>query len=469
MPKFASLALASLGFLLPAAGTLHAQQDPAPKLSAGDLKSLNGKLAKMVEAQTAYDEAGSNSKQRDKAAKNYDSAKDAFFAEFDRLSEKLGDKQAILKSMPDLEAVFANCFPYERKSALSLRKVDAKDGVPAYWLSVPKSYKAEVPNRALLLVPGLDEKGEWTDGKKWFEATWTDKAPLAADTLIHVPVVAKEVDLDTAPDYSKTEAEQQERQRNAELMLSYGDTQRTYNVDRSRRFVDAGKGSCGFAVRLATYFPDLFAGMVLRHPVDDPKVRLGSLGGVHFLLLSSADTAEACKAMKERFDKIDPAICTVLQTTDAYPHPAAAPEIEKWMAGVKRDFHRKKIVIEPNDDRFRKSYWVGIEKMLSVYTAPEALKPRVEVEADRAQNRIRITSVGVESIFLTLNDSLVDLDKPFTIVVNDKAMTEQRARSFNEMWKYMLQKFDPEFLFPVQFRVQVPEPEKKAAEAGGGK
>ena len=35
---------------------------------------------------------------------------------------------------------------------------------------------------------------------------------------------------------------------------------------------------------------------------------------------------------------------------------------------------------------------------------------------------------GVESFTLLLNDDLVDLDKEFTVVVNDKAVTEKRTR-----------------------------------------
>ena len=75
---------------------------------------------------------------------------------------------------------------------------------------------------------------------------------------------------------------------------------------------------------------------------------------------------------------------------------------------------------------------------------------------------------------LQLNDSLVDLDKDFTIVVNDKAITEKRSRDFNRMLDYVILRFDPDFLFPVQFRVRVPKPEAKAGdakpgEAGGNK
>ncbi|MEQ1634637.1 MAG: hypothetical protein ABL997_19825, partial [Planctomycetota bacterium] len=68
-----------------------------------------------------------------------------------------------------------------------------------------------------------------------------------------------------------------------------------------------------------------------------------------------------------------------------------------------------------------------------------------------------------------LNDSLVDLDKPVTIVVNEKAITEKRSRDFTSMLRRMLLKYDTQFLFPVEFRVNVPPPESKPAGTGGGK
>ncbi len=103
-----------------------------------------------------------------------------------------------------------------------------------------------------------------------------------------------------------------------------------------------------------------------------------------------------------------------------------------------------------------------------IHTAPLDKRPRVEAEVDRADNRINIKAVGVESILLTLNDSLVDLDKEFTIVINDKAVSEKRSRDFNTLLSYAQQRFDTDFLFPVQLRLGVPTSDATPAEPGGG-
>ncbi|MGE3174091.1 MAG: hypothetical protein AB7O97_15800 [Planctomycetota bacterium] len=463
MPLLATLTIACLG-LSPQGGA--AAQNP-PLLTAQEQKSLQSKLAKLIEARTEYDSSSSsNPRLREKAQRGYEQAKDAFTEEWEARVAKKGD---ILGSPADLEAIFANVIAYERKSGVTMRKINEKDDIPEHCLYVPKGYKSDSPIRTVLLVPGKGDDGEWADGVKWYEEAWGKSNPADADTMFHVPHFSEGLDLDAMPDYSSLAGEATETQRIGELMRSFGETQRTYNVDRARLFLDAAKDGCGFALRVATHFPDRFAGLILRHPVDVPDLRLGSLGGVSVLLISSPATAAACEKLKERLDAVSPSICTILEGKGEYPFRDSAADIETWMDGVRRTVNHRKVVLEPNDDRFRKGFWVAIETMDSVHLSPEGMKPRVVAEADPDQNRIKIDTVGVEAIYLQLNDALVDLDKPFTILINGKAITEERRREFNRMLDFMLQRFDGEFLFPVQFKVQVPEPEARASEAGGGK
>jgi hypothetical protein len=436
--------------------------DPQPKLTAAEHKSLHDKLAKLIIARTEYDMSADRA--REKAQKAYAKAKEAFQKEWDSRVEKKGD---LIASMADLQAIFANCFEYESRGALTIRKVDAKEGFPAYSLSVPKAYKPDTPTRTILLLPGMEERG-WVEGVRYFKDTW-EKAASANDTIFHLPAISREIELDPAPDYTQSDAEELEKRRNGELLNSFGETQRSYNVDRSRLFLDAGKGASGFALRAATHFPDRFAGLVLRHPVAVDEIRLGSITGLPVLLLSSAATPEAAKKLAERLNALEAGQCKVIETTDEYPFKAAAAEIEQWMAGIKRDVNRKKVVLEPNDDRFRKGFWVAIDTMDAIHTAPADKKPRVVAEADRATNRIKITAVGVESLVLQLNDALIDLDKEFTVVVNEKAVPERFTRDFNRMLDYVILRYDAEFLFPVQFRTRVPRDEAKPADAGGDK
>src|SRR5262249_47979186 len=223
-------------------------------------------------------------------------------------------------------------------------------------------------------------------------------------------------------------------------------------------------------LRATTYFPHGFAGLILRPPDADAvaDLRFGSLNGKAVLLLSSPDTAAACAKLKERIDALTKDSCTVLETTDAYPFKAATPEIEKWLAGVKRDLMRTHVVLEPNHDRWHDGYWVKIGTMESLQGGVPGKLPRLEVDADRANNRITVKAVGIEQFTLLLNDALVDLDKEFTVIVNGKAMTQKRSRSLNRAVELVRDPyFDGDFVFPTEFATRVPKAEEKPAESGG--
>ena len=204
------------------------QDVPPALLTPAEQKSLHDKLAEYIKSWTEYDDA--TDKAREKFAKSYGKAKEAFQKEWEGKVAKKGD---LLKSPADMQAIFSNCFLYEKKSPLSLRKFDAKAQIGAHYLMVPPSYKSEKPTRTVLLVPGQDDSGAWVDGQRYFEATW-DKSATAGDSIFHIPVIGKDIDFTAMPDYSKTGTEEAEKQRNGELLGSYGETTRNYNVDRSR-------------------------------------------------------------------------------------------------------------------------------------------------------------------------------------------------------------------------------------------
>ena len=68
---------------------------------------------------------------------------------------------------------------------------------------------------------------------------------------------------------------------------------------------------------------------------------------------------------------------------------------------------------------------------------------------------------------LLLNDALIDLDKEFTVEVNGKAYKEKRERNLNFMVDGILLRFDPSYLFPVQYGIAVPKGEGENGTGGG--
>ncbi|MCA8948540.1 MAG: hypothetical protein KDE27_03510 [Planctomycetes bacterium] len=439
-------------------------QEPILDKSAQD--GLAKKLQAYLEAEAAYMSSDS-SKEREKLAKKRESAKDAFIKDWESKTKK-GD---LLASMPDLRAIYQNCFTLERprNAPGTPRKyeVELRDGKAEYVLLLPKKYKPDAPMRTVIVLPGTkaaDQMSSWEDADRYLDQIWPRKCEARETTIFHVPQLPEGLEMDPMPDYSREGQEAQEQRRIAVVFGTYGETMRDVNVDRPRVFLDCGRGDCAFGLRFVSMFPDRFAGIVLRDPTKVEDLRLGSLTGMPVLMLKTADNAGVVDTLKQRLDAVSPEAVSVLDATDAYPFEAANEAISKWMDEHERDMTPKHVVIEPNHDRFNRAYWARIGRMNPVHGTAADQRPRLEVTADRASNRIVVKAQGVESFSLMLNDDLVDLDKEFTVVINDKAVTEQKRRDQRGMQERMLERRDWDFLFPVEFQSTVPKAEPKEGE-----
>jgi hypothetical protein len=475
MVCLASYFLAPLTLLLPQETPPAPGQTPAPAtasakpplLTPAEQAALRTKLVKYLDATDVYDNKASGLKAREKASKAREKTKE----EFDKEWAKLEKKGNLIASMADLRAIFDNCFVLEKPSFSTgqLRKEQLKEDNSDYSFFLPKTYTAEKPHRTVVVMPGTatpDAAGTWAKPADYFAAVW-DKTNLVNSTIVHMVTVPDRLELDPIPDFSREGDEAEEERRIRAVWNGFGQVMANYNIDRGAVFFDCGRGACGFALRFVTMFPDRFAGIVLRQPVEVDDIRLGTLTGKPVLMLKTAATEKAVTALKERLEAITPGCVTVVDATDDYPHKAAAGAIEEWMGKQRRSMSPTKVVIEPNHDRFNRAYWVKIDRADPLLGAPLDTRARLEVEADRATNRIVVKARGVEQFVLFLNDDLVDLDKEFTVVVNDKAFVEKKVRSFRDMVERMVVRRDWDYLFPVMYATTVPKAtaeEKPAAE-----
>ena len=458
MSILASLAvLALLPQAPPSNGQGGTEQDGRPPLlTPAEQLLLRDKMAEFIKADDAWDRATAV-KDREKTGKKRETAKEACEKEWDKM-EKRGHN--LLASMADLRAIFENCFLLERpeKEPGSLRKDKAFGVEYSYFL--PKSYKADKPMRTVIVLPGTAAAGApaWAKPADYFAAVW-DKTTALNDTIFQICHVPAGLELDPVPDFSREGQGDEEQRRIDAVWSGFGPVVNAYNVDRPRVFLDCGRATCGFGVRFVSIFPDRFAGLILRQPIDVAGIRLGSLLGVPVLMLQTAATAGDVAALKGRLEAVTPDSVTVVEATDDYPHKGASGAIEAWMQKQQRKMTPKKIVIESNHDRHNRSYWADMDRVEPLSTAGPDDKPRLEVEADRATNRITVKTQGVDSFFLYLNDDLIDLDKEFTVVINDKASTEKRTRNFPEMRKRLVVRRDWEYIFPVDYHATVPKEE----------
>ena len=459
MITLASLATSSLFTLAPQepADTPPSVQAKAAILDASAHTSLRNKLIKMLAAEEEYDNA--TGRDRLKANRNRQKAKASFRKEWDSRSKK-GN---LLASMPDLRAIYENCFKVGKApgSPGTVRKggsVESDDRKYEYSYYLPKKYKPTTPCPTVLMLPGTKdgEDSTWVDGRRYFQDTW-NKTAAAGTTIFHIPQIPDGLEMDPTPDFSRDGQEAMEQRRIELMWATYARTMRGVNVDRPHAFIDCGRGSSAFGLRFASIFPDRFAGVIMRAPVEIEDLRFGSLLGIPVLMIDNGSNTEEIATLKKQLEAITPDSVTVIEATDEYPYKASADAIDAWMQEQRREMTPSKVVIEPNHNRFNNAYWVRIETMNPIHTSTAENKPRIEVTADRANNRIVVKAQGIEDFSLLLNDDIVDLDKQFTVVVNDKAVTEQRTRDERGMVRRMMSRRDWEFLFPVIYTSTVPK------------
>jgi hypothetical protein len=466
MTVLASFVLAPLVSLAPQEATpsTSGQNEAAakaqdPLLNDKEQAAVRAKLMAYLAADEEWSQ--SSGRARDRASR----AREKTREDFDKEWEKHEKKGNLLASMPDLRAIFANCFELKRPSFSlgQLRKETAKEDDVDFSFWLPKAYRPEVPCQTVIVLPGTtasDAIGQWAKPADYWAATW-DKAEATKDSIFQICHTPAGLELDPVPDFSRDISVAEEERRYKAVFAGWAHVMANFNVDRAKVFLDCGRGACGFGLRFVSVFPDRFAGVILRDPVTVPDIRLGSLHGKAVLMIKSPATAEAVGELKQRLEEVTPGSVTVVDATDEYPHQAATQAIDEWMEQQHRDMTPKTVVIEPNHDRFNRSYWVDIDRAEPLIGASLDRRPRIEVNAERAANRITVKTQGVESFYLFLNDDLVDLSSEFTVVINGKAMPETKDRQFRDLLERMRVRRDWEYLFPVMFRAEVPKSEGK--------
>ena len=425
-------------------------QDEKPIMKASETKSLSDKLRKYLSADLTYQAA--RGRAREKAAKTLRKARTSFEKDW-----KKADDKGVLGSMTDLRAVFYNCFkpvkPDIGKGSVLERGI--KD-MPIKWaIRLPKKYTEKKPWGTILTLPSGKE-GDWVDPRDYFKMVW-GKSPIIDQFIVQIPLLPDQLEMDPIPNYTRDRAEEEEDKRIRSVFGAFGYLVNNYTIDRGRVFMDCGSETCGFGVRFATLFPDRWAGLILRDATEVDDLRIGNLLHVPVLALKTDKNAAVIDELKKRWDETCPDMMTVIDAKGAAPHLESSDDILAWVKDKKRNMVPSKITLEPNHDRFNKSYWVDIHVADSLLTTIGEERPRIEASADRATNRITIDAVGIERFEILLNDDLVDLDKEFTIVVNGKAIKETRRRSFVEMKSRMLERNDWDYIFPVRYVTSVPK------------
>ncbi|MEO6708502.1 MAG: PHB depolymerase family esterase, partial [Planctomycetota bacterium] len=275
-------------------------------------------------------------------------------------------------------------------------KGDAKEDPMSYALWLPKAYRVDVePYPLLLCLPGAKD-GKAQSGETFLQENWMD-ATLREKVLIAV------VNLPEDPkSWSEGQTSTGKPGGIAVTMRALRDVREKYSVDCDRIYICGREAGVAAAISIASKFPHIFAGAIGRAG-DSGETPVDNFRGLPtFFAGAGAQAAEFEKKSKEAgFDN-----CTLKSDgTDL--------DVLTWMTDHPRIANPVKVTLYPGKPIPSKAYWLKVQPT----DVPSGVA-KIDAEIDRSKNTITITGNGIRQVTLMLNDVLVDLDKPVSVVLN---------------------------------------------------
>ncbi len=478
----------ALGLLFPSYHPLPAQGGdvPSPVLPKGDIKTLNKKLAAWFKLKTEANDLDNSlddlksDRQRKKLRKKIRDlnskarkAREKFMTDFEKKGQKVG---GLLKHVGDLRAIFEGCFPYKNvfsdgKPKKRWAEIRGKKKSNPFFLRSPKAYKATKDWPLILTLPGK-ENGKYPSGEKIIEKLWpSDVGDLGSNYLVAAPELDPEIDFNAPfnPSTQKEEEIARESLRRRTIHRILRDIFINFRVDMDRVYMVALGDFAPFALRLVSTFPDRYAGLILIRPSSFEEARISNLSNLAVAVIHDENGKAEAEGFASALEKAGGKVA-LFSATKKGPGGGRTEDLVSWMEENRRVLFRNRVVLEPVTDYFRKSYWVEILEASYISEVPKDEKPRVEVTADPATNRIVVKARNVTKIRIYYNDLLANLDKEITLVLNGTTKLDKRIRSFTTLQNLVITRGDPRNIFTAMGVYSIPKPEESAgAEEDSGK
>ncbi|MFQ5506031.1 MAG: hypothetical protein ACE5F1_14720 [Planctomycetota bacterium] len=451
---------------------------PPPVLPPADIKRLSKELSAWWDLEIKHIELQESGKKKTKkqrrrirrASDQAQKAKAKFTEDFHKRGKRIG---GIEKHVGDLLAIWDSCFDYRKVyGGGKVLKKHARGKKLPYWIRYPKTYDLSRRYPLIFALPyrTTDRRKErWISGKDYIERAWPAANEDALENVIVVcPELPDDMDLSSHVDMTK-EDDPEELERRVFLFTVMGQVFNELRIHNDKVFLEASGESVPFALRVASAFPDRFAGLVLKSPQGAREAVFENLSNMSIAILHGGDKQKAMH-LERKLKESGHNDVAIEQSGGELPFGEKSEWIHEWMKNVRRDLFAKKVVLAPAHDMFRKAYWVQITKAESLgETGLEQYRPRVEVTADRETNRVEVKARNVSEVRLYFNDLIVDLDKPITFILNGKTREEKRTRNLRLLTDLVFKRNDPRYIFLATGTYEIPEAEKDGAEAGSGK
>ena len=304
-----------------------------------------------------------------------------------------------------------------------------------HWLSAELSVSAQQNGYRVIVrvVADSDALGNVDPRLEGLLAPWPDLS-LLPDTAIVALRLPREFGFQDEFWGDTKAGRAREAQRVAAFEAALRDALRAVpRFDPNKLVLDCDRNTCGFGLRLLTYWPRRFAGALLRDPEVVPGLRLDAVATpvgllVEFLTRESHEEVQA--RLDEAYAQQGRAPRHVVASFESFEHRIAEsdqPAYDRWVLGLERQSDPpQSLVLAPNGLAGHGMDWLTIEAFdESVGSVRDA---RIEARIDRARNRVTVQSRRVREVTFWLDDRLLDLSEPITFVLDGSPVVEYLVR-----------------------------------------
>ncbi|MFT5051469.1 MAG: hypothetical protein ACI8QZ_002887 [Chlamydiales bacterium] len=380
--------------LLALTAPLLAGDSQERKLKDNDLKKFAARLSDYIEAKQGN--------------KGLVKAEEAIGAELEKLKKKLKGADP-LSSSTDLGQALWLSHEYAKARTKKGKVTDetfdssfiGDDGL-SYAIWTPKGYSPKSTAYPLIItIPENDPEISPSQHimRNWMESEVRDNAIIVAPTMPE------------AADAWETSGSPGDAGGVAFVLTTLKAVKERYAIDPNRVYISGRGAGTGAALKIASYFPHLFAGMIGRAG-DASEVAFENMGNLptYFTGAGSRATAYLEQVKGAGYDN-----CTIEMEGKEL-------DIWAWIQEHPRIASPDKVILVPGAPFPVRGYWLSVRQ--STETAA-----RLEARVDRETNTIHIDAEGISDVSLYLNDTLVNLDEPVTVICNGAETVETIPRS----------------------------------------
>lgn len=213
-----------------------------------------------------------------------------------------------------------------------------------------------------------------------------------------------------------------------------------YNVDTNRIFLTGMSNGGVGALRIGITYADRFAGVIPMAGAmpDEALPLLKNLKNTSvYIIHGSKDQVIPVEYSRKINNRLTELGYDVVYREHSRVHPEAGghffpseelPDLIKWLEGKKRNPYPKELIKLASNGEGTGCYWVRIDETEQPKEKKEkktnwSLFTQIEAKITDG-NRIEVKSRKVRKYTLFLNDNIIDLSKPITIITNGRVSFE---------------------------------------------